>query len=79
MPKSVIDARPIQPREVGIAVMFYVNPALLRSRGLDKTEELTPLIEQLVDEQFALARSRLVAAVFEYVQVDQVLIDKTRG
>ena len=79
MPKSTIDARPIQPHEVGIAVVFYVNPARLRAYGLDKPEELTTMIEQLADEQFALARPRLTAAIGEYVRTDQALIDKTRS
>lgn len=79
MPKSTIDARPIQSREVGVAVVFYVNPATLRAFGLDKPEELTEMIERLVDEQYTLARPRLVAAIGEYVRTDQALIDKTRS
>ena len=79
MPKSTIDARPIQPREVGIAVVFYVNPAMLRAFGLDAPEKLNEMIERLVDEQYTLARPRLVDAVGEYVRTDQGLIDKTRS
>ena len=78
MPKAIIDARPIQPKEIGVAVNFFVNPSKLRVMGERDKIDLDTFIEQLVDQQFDLARPQLVNAIKEYVGTEQTLIDKTR-
>ena len=79
MPTPIIDARPIQPGEIGVSVVFFFDPSTLRKIGLDNHDDLNTMISALVTDQFGLARVRLEETIADYVEIDQKRIDATRS